>query len=284
MRSEVIDEMRVSGLHRVKPEEAQGLEGLLGDHWPAAVKFVEQLREEGEEFGSWWTDRWPRPRAVLCRGRRSASRTAFSLFAENEESAERVLDGIDWSVEVRFSALENRFLPLVRRRGKDVSEHPCGMFRVEPSGFRPGGMPDGAACRAEPLRREDAALVTRHWAYGEDETYPLSRIVGAPTACIRVGGRPVAWALIHFDGSMGMVHTLDEHRRKGFARAVVSALVEARFRAGRTPYCFIVDGNDTSVRLFEGLGFFRQADLAWVSCAPGDLRAESATSGPRCDG
>ncbi|MFQ5914326.1 MAG: GNAT family N-acetyltransferase [Nitrospinota bacterium] len=267
----------------MKPEEAQELLAFLRGHWPATVKFIGQLEEEGQNLGLWWTDRWPHPRAVLCRARSSLSSGAFSLFAVDEGLAERILDGIDWSREVRFSGLDTRFLSLVRRRAGTVSDNPCGMFRLEKTGFRPFQAPDAGTHPVEPLRREDAALITRYWAYGEDESYPLSRIEGSPTTCIRIGGQPVAWALVHYDGSIGMVYTLEEHRRKGYARAVVSALVEERFRSGRAPFCFIVDGNQASVRLFQGLGFFRQADLSWVFCAPEEEKSEAAPSGPTCE-
>ena len=148
--------------------------------------------------------------------------------------------------------------------------------------FRPFRAADPDTRLVEPLRREDAALVTRHWSYGDGEEYPLSRIEGAPTACVRVEGVPAAWALVHYDGSIGMVHTLEAHRRKGYARVVVSALVEKRFRAGRAPYCFIVEGNHASERLFEDLGFFRQADLSWVHSSPGE-QPKSDGGEPRCD-
>lgn len=271
-------ESGVLSLRRVGADEAPELRAFLADRWPHTVRFLGQIDEEGGRFGLWWTDRWPRPRAVLCRGR-----VSFCLYAADEESAERIFDGIDWRGEVRLSGLEHRFLPLVRRRAKEISENPCGMYRVEREGFRPVPAPEGAARRVEPLRPEDAPLITRHWPYGDDESYPLSRIRSAPSACIRVGGRPAAWALIHYGGDIGMVHTLEEHRRKGFARQVVSALTEERFRAGRTPFCFIVDGNRASQRLFEGLGFFRQADLSWVLCAPREDQSETAPGGPRCD-
>jgi len=274
--SDVASEPGVMGLHRVTPGEGRAMHACLREHWPASVKFIGQIEEEGGDFGQWWTERWPRPRAALYRGRR-----AFSMFAADEEAAERILDGVDWSREVRFSGLDHRFLPLLKARTNDVSEHPCGMYRLERATFRPFRAADPDTRLVEPLRREDAALVTRHWSYGDGEEYPLSRIEGAPTACVRVEGVPAAWALVHYDGSIGMVHTLEAHRRKGYARAVVSALVEKRFRAERAPYCFIVEGNHVSERLFEDLGFFRQADLSWVHCAPGEQSSD--TGEPRCD-
>ena len=90
MLFDVASETGVTGLHRVTPGEGQAMHACLREHWPASVKFIGQLEEEGGDFGQWWTERWPRPQGVLCRGRR-----AFSLFAADEEAAERILEGID---------------------------------------------------------------------------------------------------------------------------------------------------------------------------------------------
>ena len=68
------------------PGEGRAMHACLREHWPASVKFIGQLEEQGGDFGQWWTERWPRPRAVLCKGRR-----AFSMFAADEEAAERLI-------------------------------------------------------------------------------------------------------------------------------------------------------------------------------------------------
>jgi GNAT superfamily N-acetyltransferase len=272
---EVEIETTVSGLHRVAPVQGPELRAFLAEHWPTTVKFLAQVDEEGADLGLWWADRWPQPGAVLSAGRRS-----FCFFAVNDESAARVLDGMDWGGEVRFSAMDGRFLPLIESRATVMSENPCGMFRLEPENFRPFRI---EGVEIESLHPEDAKLISVYWPYGQDESYPLSRIQASPSMCIRLDGTPVAWALVHYDGSIGMVHTVDEHRRKGYARAVVSALVEERLRAGRASFCFIVEGNTASERLFEGLGFFRQADLSWILCAPKGYGEAPVEEGPRCD-
>ncbi|PNH05288.1 hypothetical protein TSOC_008477 [Tetrabaena socialis] len=96
---------------------------------------------------------------------------------------------------------------------------------------------------------------------------------GAAEAGSRGGeGSAVAWILQYGDGSIGMVHTLEAHRRCGLMRACVlemlrrlQADLEQRVsggcsgagRAGQQTdaYVFIVPDNTSSVKLFEGLGF-----------------------------
>ena len=60
-----------------------------------------------------------------------------------------------------------------------------------------------------------------------------------------------------------MLHTMEHFRGQGLARVVVSALVEAQFARGREAYCYIVEGNEASERVFESVGFRRVMDVYW---------------------
>ena len=122
MPSDMVSEANVVGLHRVTPWEGRTLHTCLREHWPTSVKLISQLEEEAGDFGQWWTERWPYPRAVLCKARRS-----FSMFSADEDAAEQLLEGIDWSREVRFSGLDQKFIPLLKARTDEVSEYPCGL-------------------------------------------------------------------------------------------------------------------------------------------------------------
>ena len=258
-----MDGSEISNLYRIQESEASVLMAYLRNVGPRTIKLTGQLKEEVGQIGHWWTDRWPNPKAVLCHGRGS-----YSFFAQDEKAAAYVLDNIDWNVEVSFSGLEYQFLPFVKQRAKDVQDNPCYLYQLQREGFCSHTFLEVEDFRIDSLCREDASQVTTYWTYGDTEDYPLARIHQAPTACIRKGGEPVSWALTHHDGSIGMVFTLQEHRRKGFAKAVISMLVKKQILAGRMPYCFIVEGNEASQRLFEELGFVEQSKVCWVHCLP----------------
>src|SRR5206468_1265941 len=90
-----------------------------------------------------------------------------------------------------------------------------------------------------PLDPNWAGLVAALWEpEWPAEGYVRRRIEAGPTAAVYDGGRPVAWALTHMVtdrvGIIGMVHVLEAYRRKGLARAVVSAISQDLIRAGKT--------------------------------------------------
>ncbi|KAF7971800.1 hypothetical protein HWV62_19877 [Athelia sp. TMB] len=81
----------------------------------------------------------------------------------------------------------------------------------------------------------------REWAVGRLEEADLERVRAASgiarsreyllerltaSVCVRADGLPVAWALVHADGSIGPLHVEDAQRRRGLGRLVMRALVE----------------------------------------------------------
>lgn len=241
----------------VQPSQVGSLRELLARESTLNLKLLGTLDEEGGSCEAWWFDRWPNPRGTLCR-----RRTFYSLYAVNDEGARTLLEEIDWSNEVGFSGLPARFMPLVREMSVPQSENPCWMYFTTKEDFRPWREEE-----VSPLRPEDAPRVAANWRYGQDEPYVLSRILSGPTQGVRIDGQLVSWALTHGDGSIGMVHTLPPYRGRHLARRAVSALTKGRLREGKTPWCFIVQGNLASVRVFEALGFRRAGDYYWVGAA-----------------
>ena len=86
---------------------------------------------------------------------------------------------------------------------------------------------------------------------------------------------PAAWILEYDNGSVGILYTREEHRRRGYGRAVARALAaelaaaHARGERAVPPYCFVAEDNAASLRIFEGLGFARRGLVAWLRFRPG---------------
>jgi len=279
----------------VTHSQVKTLRDLLNREPIFNLKLLGTLGEEGGSCEGWWFDRWPDPRGALCR-----RRAFYALYAITEAGAEALLEGIDWSEEVAFSALPARFMPLLQKRGLSLSETPCSMYVTTQEDFRPCGkekvsrilQPEdapfvaanlgilAAICLTMGLRPEDAPLVSDNWTYGQDEAYILDRIQSGPTRGVRLDGQLVSWALTHPDGSIGMVHTLESHRGRYLARHVVSALTEELLRQGKTPWCFIVRENLASVRVFEALGFRQAGDHCWVRAAAKSPSTQEDEQGP----
>lgn len=77
-----------------------------------------------------------------------------------------------------------------------------------------------------------------------------------PSHCVLdAEGKPVSWILTYTSCAMGMLYTLPEHRGKGYAKVLVSAMAKRLHAQGLPVYCFIEEENKVSYRLFKSLGF-----------------------------
>ena len=142
-----------------------------------------------------------------------------------------------------------------------VRQSPCGLYTLRPEDFRPF-----RECPpVEPLREEDAATLAALSDYGHETPYCLDRIRSAPSAGIRIGGELASFMIVHASGDIGMLRTLEKFRNRRLARGVVTAMAEGQAARGREVFCYIVDGNTPSQRVFLSLGFRRAADVVWAA-------------------
>src|SRR5205814_10290324 len=126
--------------------------------------------------------------------------------------------------------------------------------------LHPADAVEGPDERDRARDRKRARLVAARWGpQWPAEGYVRRRIEAGPTAAVYDGGRPVAWALTHMVtdrvGISGMVHVLEAYRRKGLARAVVSAISPDLIRTRETPARHAYVHHVASLSLFPTLGF-----------------------------
>jgi RimJ/RimL family protein N-acetyltransferase len=60
------------------------------------------------------------------------------------------------------------------------------------------------------------------------------------------------------------VNTRRQHRRRGWGRSVVAALVQQVLDSGRTPIYVVSEDNEASIRLAEGVGFVDTGAREWM--------------------
>ncbi|ROI15584.1 Glycine N-acyltransferase-like protein 3 [Anabarilius grahami] len=117
-----------------------------------------------------------------------------------------------------------------------------------------------AGLRFSPLSAAQAHLVNSTWKYGGDSNSynsVLNYISHNPSLCVieEGGTEPVSWLLVYQHAALGLLYTLPQHRRKGYAKLLVSILAKSLLERGHPVYCFVEEGNDTSYKLFTSLGF-----------------------------
>ena len=202
-----------------------------------------------------------------------------------------------------FAGIERCYRPLLAQIGRWVEEQPhphpikllvdydpCYHFAyttlAPPSA--PSSPPDPSlTVRPLPADEVTASLISSHWPYASPSTPPhiqslLSHFGG-------VGAyrhdRLIAWAVRQMYGALGMVHVVKEERGKGVGKAVIVEVVRReserrqRERTGGaeetgevvddwTPFCYINEGNESSVRLFTSVGFTSLFPVDWQAWTP----------------
>jgi ribosomal protein S18 acetylase RimI-like enzyme len=188
---------------------------------------------------------------------------ATALAAE----AERLQGGAGLrhrKLEVRDEPAGRRLEPEFRELGWTVNRHVLMALRREPD--RPAGEVTVAEVDADALREPRAEQLRGYeWAEDDDVLAQLheakelfakrveTRFFGALE-----GGRIVSWGDLYLAGGTAQIEdvgTLESHRGRGYARAVIlHAAAEAR-RAGAELVFLVADDEDWPKALYRRLGF-----------------------------
>lgn len=188
--------------------------------------------------------------------------------------------------EVWFWSLPLQLCEAVRQVAEPLGltcvDHECYTYALDAARLPPdqgsekelaaAGTDSAAAVRVAPLREEHAALVEANWLTGGDMPdrvgFVRYLLRSRPSSAVFLDGKPVAWAVQQVLGEVALVTALPEHRRRGFATLAVLDLSRKIVRAGLTPFCIILQGNEASVRMFTRAGFHRVDLMSWTQVLP----------------
>lgn len=160
---------------------------------------------------------------------------------------------------LRISALPASIRDAIAEKCEIIRQTGCGLYTLKKEDFAPYS--DGPPI--DRIREDEYEYVANMAQHGERMSYLSERLAEAPHTAIHIGGKLAAYMIVHSNGSIGMLHTVEKFRNRGFGRHVASALAEKQFARGVPVYCYIVDGNEPSQRVFTSLGFRRVADVFW---------------------
>lgn len=81
-------------------------------------------------------------------------------------------------------------------------------------------------------------------------------VANFPSCCVLdAEGKPVSWILTFASCAMGVLHTLPEHRGKGYAKVVINTLAKRLHAQGYPVYGFREEENEVTNRLLKSMGF-----------------------------
>ena len=123
-------------------------------------------------------------------------------------------------------------------------------YRVTCGLFVWNGQPLPYVCKGDlrSMSPEFAHLVAQGTDYASTEDV-LELLDMHPSSALYVDNKPVCWCLLHLEKSLGMLYTLPQHRKKGYALEVMTHLTNQVITNGDIPYATIIKGNVPSENL-----------------------------------
>ena len=109
------------------------------------------------------------------------------------------------------------------------------------------------------LEKHHASTVYKYWPYKIFATVEdvMDQIHNFPSAGVflKENDQLVSWMVYRAPWGMGKLHTLQEHRKKGYASLVTKYMSKRMAQSGYIPSVIIEKGNNASCAFFEYLGF-----------------------------
>ncbi|XP_017097709.2 uncharacterized protein Glyat [Drosophila bipectinata] len=157
------------------------------------------------------------------------------------------------------------------KRGQDLNklEHPGAVVYHLPSSEVENMKTDGVnpSFKVDYLSLEHVNLIDQHWAYRSDDSLTLIRGLmehHVSAGVFNSSGEPLAWCLRSPHGSLGNLHVLTDHRRKGLGSMVVQFIAKEILKTGSEVLATVLLENKSSRNMFEKLGFRPINILYWA--------------------
>ncbi|XP_018606337.1 glycine N-acyltransferase-like protein 3 isoform X2 [Scleropages formosus] len=271
-------------MHLLTEEELKVAEKAVKGLFPESVKVYGCLfnmnRGKPHNFDV-IADSWPDFRVIICKqkAQRSLDREGdfniYNIYSKDKESLKKMLSVpsvINWNTFTLLAGVDINHLDAVKElcifhnvRGE--TEGIVYLLLLEDASHLKD--PECIAeCNIVPLTADHAELVNSNWKYGRNAmSYNSVKnyITNFPSWCVLdKSGKPVSWILMYQHGAMGLLYTVPEHRRKGYAKLLISIMAKHLLEQGYPVYCFVDEGNEASYRLFTSMGFRHKPDYHTV--------------------
>lgn len=256
-------------------DELQIAEGVLLKHLPKSLKvygFIHGINRNKPSTLEIVVDTWPDFKVIICRpdpkNNSLKLRRKVSFYSTDEQMLRKMLteeDVVDWNTFFVIGGMDVSHAPIVKevssQRGLNTR---CLtlvylLYMPDSSHLLSPKVDSTLESRIASLNLSHVDLVNKTWKFGGDEqgyNNIKNLISNFPSCCITDDqGQPLSWILVYDYCALGILYTLPEHRGKGYAKVLVSAMAKRLHAEGYPVYCFIEEDNMVSYRLFKDLGF-----------------------------
>uniref|UniRef100_A0A671YQZ6 Glycine N-acyltransferase-like protein n=1 Tax=Sparus aurata TaxID=8175 RepID=A0A671YQZ6_SPAAU len=239
-------------------EELLAAEAVLRKHFPRSLKVY------GALCGINWNkptslevvaDRWPDFNVIIFRPDPKKA-LEVTYYSKDEEILRKMLTEekvIDWSTYFMIGGFDVSHASMLKEVSSDMDVNNRSYMLGDHSFF----LNSELESRISSLNLSHVDLVNKNWKFGGNEKgyrQIADLISNFPSCCITDSqGQPVSWILVYDYCAMGLLYTLAEHRGKGYAKVLISALAKRLHAEGFPVYCFIEEENAVSYKLFKNM-------------------------------
>ena len=244
----------------VESREFYKIQGMLEKYKMENINVIGRIRNSEEK--TLYMDEKEKPQGFILQ-----DGDWHAIFSPKKEVLHKMLKDYDFPEEADFCGV-----PL--DIAKEVMDHLPGYEKnwVEPCYlyYLPKDQHDDYL-RNHPhdldrIQEKDLEIVDQYYTYRNEgsKDYLRECIANRPSSMLRdEKGKPISWALVREDHSMGVMYTLKEHRNKGLAREVSIDLIKKVIETDKTPYVHIVETNRPSCNLAADLGMINWGQVLW---------------------
>ncbi|CAJ1067734.1 glycine N-acyltransferase-like protein 3 isoform X2 [Xyrichtys novacula] len=210
-------------------------------------------------------DKWPDFRVFICRPHCEKESDFFKdilIFATDETILEETIrKSSDWTRPLCFG-FNQRHMDTIKAVASEKAAPGrqlavCHKMILEDVSKLPSV--DSSGLSLSSMDESHTSLVNQTWQFGQNDgalRMIQNMVKNFPSCCVLdAEGKPVAWILVYNTCAMGMLHTLPEHRGRGYAKVLICTMAKRLHSEGYPVYCFIDDDNGISYRIFTKLGF-----------------------------
>ena len=164
------------------------------------------------------------------------------------------------TVEITFCGVSNKILEHLQSNYDLTWITRCSLYAYNGNSF--DGI-DVVQAQIKPIDAQYWQLVSDGTYYHADKEDIEECLANRVSSAVYIDGKPVCWCLMHHENSLGMLYTLPEHRRKGYALAVMVDICKKIVANGDCPYGYIVKGNTASEMLAQHYNLQYFFDANW---------------------
>jgi GNAT superfamily N-acetyltransferase len=221
--------------------------------------FIYRYPQEGYQF---WVDDPAHPQAVFVNGK-DYPQVCMEIYCADPGGYPQILTEEPLASCKFFSAVPQQVREFLQGKYRFRYENRCHAYALkDPSRFTGQASPLVGS-----LRPEHSPIVAKSWPYtsGEGEVEHFRMMIERfPSAAYYRDELPIAFCVLHDDGSMGALYVEPKCRGQGLGKLVAETFVVRLMEGGYPIYCNIIQNNKVSINLTEKMGLERFMERTWL--------------------